>query len=74
MELLPTIYHHKSGRSAGYSFGANSLMVNDIKPIDKNNELFKFADDMTLDTSSIKVNNIVKWSESNRIPLNVNKI
>ena len=44
------------------------IMVNDIKPIDKNNELLKFADDMTLevpgingsDTSNMEVNNIVK--------------
>ena len=56
-------------------------MVNDIKPIDKNNELLKFADDMTLDvagingsdTSNMEVNNIVKWSELNRMPLNMNK-
>ena len=48
-----------------------SIMVNDIKPIDKNNELLKFVDDMTLevpgingsDTSNMEVNNIVKWSE-----------
>ena len=26
-----------------------SIMVNDVKPIDKNNELLKFADDMTLE-------------------------
>ena len=58
-----------------------SIMVNDIKPIDKNNELLKFADDMTLevpgingtDTSNMEVNNIVKWPESNRMPLNMNK-
>ena len=58
-----------------------SIMVNDIKPIDKNNELLKFADDMTLevpgingsDTSNMEVNNIVKWSELNRMPLNMNK-
>ena len=58
-----------------------SIMVNDIKPIDKNNELLKFANDMTLevpgingsDTSKMEVNNIVKWSESNRMPLNMNK-
>ena len=56
-------------------------MVNDIKPIDKNNELLKFADDKTLevpgingsDTSNMEVNNIVKWSELNRLPLNMNK-
>ena len=56
-------------------------MVNDIKPIDKNNKLLKFADDMTLevsgingsDTSNMEVNNIVKWSESNHMPLNMNK-
>ena len=48
-----------------------SIMVNDIKPIDKNNELLKFVDDMTLevsgingsDTSNMEVNNILKWSE-----------
>ena len=58
-----------------------SIMVNDIKPIDKSNELLKFADDMTLevpgingsDTSNMGVNNIVKWAESNRMPLNMNK-
>ena len=56
-------------------------MVNDIKSNDKNNELLEFADDMTLeipgingsDTSNIEVNNIVKWSELNRMPLNINK-
>ena len=45
-----------------------SIMVNDNKPTDKNNELLKFADDMTLevpginesDTSNMEVNNIVK--------------
>ena len=48
-----------------------SIMVSDIKPIDKNNELLKFVDDMTLevpginesDTSNMEVNNIVKWSD-----------
>ena len=58
-----------------------SIMVNDIKPIDKNNELLKFADDMTLqipgingsDTSNMEVNSIVKWSELNCMPLNMNK-
>ena len=56
-------------------------MVNDIKPIDKNNKLLKFADDVTLevsginrsDTSNMEVNKIVKWSESIRMPLNMNK-
>ena len=45
-----------------------SIIVNDIKPVDKNNELLKFADHMTLevpgingsDTSNMEVNNIVK--------------
>ena len=51
------------------------------KPINKNNELLKFADDMTLevpgingsDTSNMEVNNIVKWSELNRMPSSMNK-
>ena len=30
-----------------------SITVNDIKTIDKNNELLKFADNMTLEVSSI---------------------
>ena len=58
-----------------------SIMVNDIKLIDKNNELLKFADGITLDvpgingsdTSNMKANNIVKWPESNRMPLNMSK-
>ena len=58
-----------------------SIIVNDIKPIDKNNELLKFTDDMTLevtgingrDASNMEVSNIAKWSESNRVPLNMNK-
>ena len=58
-----------------------SIMANEIKPIDQNNELIKFADDMTLgvpgtngsDTSNIEVNNIIKWSETNRMPLNMRK-
>ena len=30
-----------------------SIMVNDIKPIDKKNELIKFANDMTLEVPGI---------------------
>ena len=45
-----------------------SIMVNEIKTINKNNELLKFADDMTQEvpginkslTSNLEVNNIVK--------------
>ena len=56
-------------------------MVNEIKPIDQKNELIKFVDDMTLevpetngsDTSNIEVNNIIKLSETNRMPLNMGK-
>ena len=56
-------------------------MVNDIKPIDHQNELIKFADDMTLevpgtnegDTSRIEVDNIIEWSQRNRMPLNMDK-
>jgi hypothetical protein len=56
-------------------------MVNDIKPIDHQNELIKFADDMTLgvpgtnegDTSRIEVDNIIEWSQRNRMPLNMYK-
>lgn len=33
-------------RSAGYSFGAIPILDHEIKPIDKKNELIKFADDM----------------------------
>jgi hypothetical protein len=58
-----------------------SIMVNDIKPIDHQNELIKFADDMTLgvpgtnegDTPRIEVDNIIEWSQRNRMPLNMDK-
>ena len=58
-----------------------SIMVNDIKPIDHQNELIKFADDMTLgvpgtnegETSRIEVDNIIEWSQRNRMPLNMDK-
>ena len=50
-----------------------SIIVNDIKPIDKNNELLIFTDDMTLevtgingrDASNMEVSNIVVvWVKS----------
>ena len=56
-------------------------MINDIKPVKVQNELVKFADDLTLevpgydygDTSMVEVSNIREWSESNRMQLNMEK-
>ena len=59
-----------------------SLMVNDIKPKDpENNMLVKFADDMTVrapvktsgDTASNEVKNISDWANENRMILNFSK-
>ena len=59
-----------------------SLMVNDIKPKDpENNMLVKFADDMTVsapvkttgDTAFNEVKNISDWSNENRMILNFSK-
>ena len=52
-----------------------------IKSVDPNNQLFKFAYDMTVgipgkeagDTSRVEVDNINVWSEKNRMPLNMKK-
>ena len=57
-------------------------MINDIKTVNAQNELVKFADDLTLevpgydhfgDTSMIEVSNIREWSERNRMQLNMEK-
>ena len=56
-------------------------MINDIKTVNAQNELVKFADDLTLevrgcdygDTFMIEVSNIREWSESNRMQLNMEK-
>ena len=58
-----------------------SIMVNDIKTIHTQNELVKFADDLTLevpgndceDTSATEINNISEWSQRNRMQLNMTK-
>ena len=52
-----------------------SLMVNDIKPKDpENNMLVKFADDMTVrDTSFNEVKNISDWANENKVILNFSK-
>ena len=58
-----------------------SVMINDIKTVNNQNELVKFADDLTLevpgfdhgDTSLIEVKNIEEWSERNRMQLNMKK-
>ena len=58
-----------------------SVMINDIKTVNAQNELVKFADDLTLevlrynygDTSMIEVSNIREWSERNRMHLNMEK-
>jgi hypothetical protein len=59
-----------------------SLMVNDIKPKDPdNNMLVKFANDMTVcapvkttgDAAFNKVKNIRDWADENRITLNLSK-
>ena len=58
-----------------------SVMINDIKTVNAQNELVKFADDLTLevpgydygDTSMIEVNNIREWPERNRMQLNMEK-
>ena len=56
-------------------------MINDIKTVNAQNELVKFADDLTLevpgydygDTAMIEVSNIRVWSERNRMQLNLEK-
>ncbi len=57
-----------------------SLMVNDIKPMDaQNNLLVKFADDITtsapvkLGSDSAEVESIQNWSEANQMTLNLSK-
>ena len=59
-----------------------SLMINDLTVKDPdNNLLVKFADDMTVsapvkenyDTASAEVGNIEKWTEANRMSLNLTK-
>ena len=55
-------------------------MINDIKTVSTQNELVKFADDLTGvpvydddDTSMTEVSNIEEWSETNRMQLNMKK-
>ena len=56
-------------------------MIKDIKTVSTQNELVKFADDLTLevpvydddDTSMTEVSNIGEWSERNRMQLNIKK-
>ena len=56
-------------------------MINDVKTVNAQNELVKFADDLTLEVpgydygnaSMIEVSNIREWSESNRMQLNMEK-
>ena len=57
-----------------------SLMVNDIKPMDaQNNLLVKFADDITTsapvksrsDCAEAEVESIQNWSEANQMTLNL---
>ncbi len=59
-----------------------SLMVNDIKPMDaQNNLLVKFADDITTsapvksgsDSAEAEVESIQNWSEANQMTLNLSK-
>ena len=58
-----------------------SVMINDIKTVSTQNELVKFADDLTLevpvydddDTSMTEVSNIGEWSKRNRMQLNMKK-
>ena len=59
-----------------------SLMVNDIKPIDtQNNLLVKFADDITTsapvksgsDSAKAETESIQNWSEANQMTLNLSK-
>ena len=59
-----------------------SLMVNDIKPADgDNNLLVKFADDITVsapvkngkDTALTEVTNIKDWANDNRMIVNISK-
>ena len=52
-----------------------SLMVNDIKPKDpENNMLVKFADEMTVrDTAFNEVKNISDWANENKVILNFSK-
>ena len=57
-------------------------MVNDIKPVDGDNNLHvKFADDITIsaplknaqDTALIEVTNIKDWANKNRMTVNISK-
>ena len=58
-----------------------SVMINDINTVNAQNELVKFADDLTLEvpgydygnTSMIEVSNIREWYEKNRMQLNMEK-
>jgi hypothetical protein len=58
-----------------------TILVNDIRPLNKINHLIKYADDLTLIYSpkspiSIedKVNNIINWSLTNKLAINYKKI
>ena len=58
-----------------------SLMINDLTVKDPANILVKFADDMTVgapvqnnyDSALLEVDNIEKWTETNRMSLNLDK-
>ena len=58
-----------------------SVMINDVKTVNAQNELVKFADDLTVevpgydygDRSMIEVSNFREWSERNRMQLNMEK-
>ncbi|KAL9978633.1 hypothetical protein ACROYT_G016170 [Oculina patagonica] len=58
-----------------------SLMVNDIKLVDSNNGISKYADDITIsvpvrrnsDTALAEVKNLESWAANNRMSLNLSK-
>ena len=58
-----------------------SVMVNDIKSVDGDNLLVKFADDITVsapvkngkDTALTEVTNIKDWANENRMIVNISK-
>ena len=58
-----------------------SLMVNDIKLVDSNNGISKYADDITIsvpvkrnsDTAPAEVENLESWAANNRMSLNLSK-
>ena len=58
-----------------------SLMVNDIKLVDSNNWIAKYADDITIsvpvrrnsNTALAEVKNLENWAAKNRMSLNLSK-